>query len=453
MRGILSRILPLPWKIFGLERRNISASSQILIYLGLTMAGINLINSVYDYRSYSGTDLRVRIVGVRAMLRGINPYTLDYSPKLPEILQDPSQYRQGLSRCPYPPSLLLLYAPLSPLPYRVIRGISIGLEWCALIATIALLARTLRGQQLRAIFVIIALTAFAGGYFWRLHLERGQYHIFVTLMIASGVYQVSTKRQDSWLIGVPFGLALSMRPTIAVVLLFLFLAKFPKTVVSAIGTALVVILLTLPFGGVRFWQDWLTLVGRYENLIVGIKDNSQLIDKDQRFPAEGFYPRRNLEGKTDNSSAVGMLILLLNQGKIQLEPPTIKLLAKISLAVISLALLSLFIWAYYRKKFGVRFTLFAAILLTIITEFSAPIRYGYADTQFLLLVALSLPLFLRPSGRFLASIVILSFLIGGYLPVKATQNFDLSRTLLFLTPNVIMYSGTLIKRSRKLNQV
>lgn len=137
MIAIITRyILLLPFRIFGLDNRKLSASSQILIWLGLGMTGINLINSVYDLKHYSGTDLRIRIVGTRAMLRGINPYTLDYSPKLPEILQDPDQPAKGLSRCPYPPSLLLFYAPLSPLPYPTIRRISMGLEWCALIASL-----------------------------------------------------------------------------------------------------------------------------------------------------------------------------------------------------------------------------------------------------------------------------------------------------------------------------
>ena len=446
MRGIINGGITSLLKVFGLNRRKISASGQVVIYLGLTMTGINMINSLHDYRSYNGIDLRARIVGTRAMLKGINPYTLDYSPKLPETLQDPSQSAQGLSRCPYPPSVLLFYAPLSFLPYPVIRAISIVLEWIALLATIAVLARTLKSHQLRVIFVIIALSAFSGSYFWRLHVERGQYHVFVTLLMSLGVYQVLVKRKDSWIGGVPFGLALSMRPTVAVVLLIISLAKFPKTAISAIGTAIIVVLLTLPFGGLRFWQDWRILVNRYENIIAGIKDNSREIA--QRLPVEGYHPRRTLKSKTDNSSALSITIYILKATKIHLEPEKIKILAKAGLAIISITFLGVFFWGAYKKRYGIRFTLYGAILLALITEFIAPIRFGYADVQLILLVPLALPLFLRPRARFLGSIVILSFLVGGYLPFIKSENSDQLRSIIFIIPNLLIVSNSAITRSR-----
>ncbi len=449
MRSIVASLALLsPFRLFGLERHKLSVSIQALFWIALVVAGLSLVNSAYDFYRYSGTDLRVRIVGTRAMLRGINPYLLDYSPKLPEILQDPDQYSQGLSRCPYPPSLLLFYAPLSPLPYPAARAISMGLEWIALIATIALLARTFHYQRARAIFVISALVGFCGSYFWRLHVERGQYHIFITLLLAWGIYEVLKTRKDSWQIGIPFGLALALRPTILVILLFLFLQKFRKATFCAIGTAVAVVLLTLPFGGLQFWQDWQSLVNRYEDRVVVVKDGAQPIK--ERLPAEGFYPDRMLlDAKTNNTSAVNILVHALDAVKVDLPPKNVKSLTRIVMFAIILIFLLLFIWGDRRKAAGIRFALFSSVLLSVIAEFIAPVRNGYADVQLLLVVALSMPLLLRPGGRFLGFIVVLGFLASSYLPFKERIDYDLARVLLVIAPVTILYSGILIKRIRE----
>lgn len=441
--SITRHILLTPFRFFGLDKQKISAYSQILIWVGLGMTAINLGNSVNDFKLYSGTDFRVRIVGSRAMLRGINPYTLDYSPQLPEILQDPDQYAKGLSRCPYPPSLLLFYLPLAPFPYPLARGLSMFLEWSALLSTIALLARVIRSQQLRSIFVIIALTLFAGSFSWRLHIERGQYHVFATFLLAWGTYEILHKRKDSWKAGIPFGLVLSMRPTVAIVLLLLLLTKFYKTTLTAIGTATIIVLITLHFGGLKFWQDWSKLVRRYEDIIVGL-ENLQPIK--QRFPVEGFEPRKLLGSRTENSSATYVLQGILYKFNFDVKTETIKLLSKALVLGTVLLFISLFIWANFQNKIGLRFLLYSAMFISIIAEFAAPIRFGYADTQLLLLIALPLPLQLRPSSRVLSITILLGCLMVNY---TTYMQYDTTRTLLVMGSNTVFYTVTVINRIRK----
>ncbi|MBD3243891.1 MAG: DUF2029 domain-containing protein, partial [Chitinivibrionales bacterium] len=257
-------------RLVDVHERRVPRCVRVLLLLGLMLTAVNIINSVHDYNAYSGTDLRIRIVGARAMLRHINPYRLDHSTSLPQTLQDPDQYFVGLSRCPYPPTLLLLYAPLSLFPYRIVRVISMLLEWAAMVMTIALLARTLRTSRLRLFFVSAALIGFAGSYQWRVHVERGQYHIFATLLLAWGAYLLSDKRRDHWICGVPFGILLSFRPTVLVLLVILALARAYRTVSAAVATAVVLVIITLPVAGLETWLDWRNLVNRYADLIAGV---------------------------------------------------------------------------------------------------------------------------------------------------------------------------------------
>jgi len=413
------------------------------------MITINLMNSVYDFWAYSGTDQRVRIVGARAILRGISPYTLDYSPELPVVLQDPDQYVKGLSRCPYPPSLLLFWTPLSSLSYRLQRGIWMALEWIALLATIALLARTLRHESLRSIFVIIAIIGFAGSHFWRLHVERGQYHVFVTFLLAWGSYDAIKIRRDRWKTGIPFGLALSVRPTIAVVLLFFLLFKHYRTAAFTLITALFIFLISLTFGGLRFWEDWQVLVNRYEDLVAGVSQKS-LQPIHNRLPAEGFQPGKMLHSRTSNNSALSILNRIQKKSGISLGAQNSKLLAKGIVAVATLFFLLIFVWAHLRRKFGFRFGLGYAVYLSVMLEFIAPIRFGYADTQFLLLLALSLPLLLRKRGLLPAAILLLA-LVYPVWSFTSPRTVDTSRTLLLFMVTTLIFVGSAAYRIVALN--
>ena len=105
------------------------------------------------------------------------------------------------------------------------------------------------------ILAALALLGFAGSYPWRLHVERGQYHIFVTLALAAAAYACTRDRRDRWVLGILIGLAMSVRPTVAIALAVLLLARAYRTVFAAGAVALVVFGMTLPFGGLELWHD------------------------------------------------------------------------------------------------------------------------------------------------------------------------------------------------------
>src|SRR5581483_6510387 len=82
----------------------------------------------------------------------------------------------------YSPALLLLYAPLCEIQYHLQRMIWGGLEWGALVASIFLLHRLIPTLWTRRFFLACSLLFFIASPFWRLHVERGQYYVFLLLL-------------------------------------------------------------------------------------------------------------------------------------------------------------------------------------------------------------------------------------------------------------------------------
>ena len=437
---MINYLLHWPARIFGLDLQKLSLAVKILLIIGILMLCTSLMRSVFDYRNYNGTDLRIRIVGARAMARNINPYQLDYSPELPETLQDPDQYVKGLSRCPYPPSLLLLYMPLSIFPYPLARVFSMVLEWSAMITIIAMLARTLPSHHYYRIgFIIISLIGFAGSYYWRLHVERGQYSIFILFFLGFGIYQLLESHRENLKSGVSFGLALSIHPPAVVIVFFLAIQKQYRTVVYTMATAAVIGLFTLPFGGTSLWRDWNRLVRLYEDNEAGIPLNNVSTIK-ERYPAEGFQPGKSLPSLTENSSTLAMLKKAQNASGVDISPHANKWLAKISTAGFALFLCLLFFWANYRKRFEPKFGWLFAVMVTMVLGFIAPVRFGYVNVQFMLLFALGLPYIVRPKAILPAAVTIFGLLS------KASGTWQ---TLSMILPFVLILTISAINRISK----
>jgi hypothetical protein len=70
----------------------------------------------------------------------------------------------------------------------------------------------LQNEELRRVFLLMAALCFVGSWFWRLHVKRGQYYIFLTLLLCLDVAAVrNTALRTRWL-GIPIGIALALRP-------------------------------------------------------------------------------------------------------------------------------------------------------------------------------------------------------------------------------------------------
>ena len=161
--ALLRRLGIDPGALAPLER----ALFTVAVVLAFFTAGLTLL----DAARYCGVDFRNRVVGARVLLRGENPYTFRWRPGMPDELLDPVfDTRTPLHRLTVPPTTLCLFVPVAGLPYLALRLLSWAAEWSALLASVALLARTVPGQRLRFYFLLASGYFFVPAYFWRLHV-------------------------------------------------------------------------------------------------------------------------------------------------------------------------------------------------------------------------------------------------------------------------------------------
>ena len=112
---------------------------RLILLAGFLNAAPAFLTSLKDSLEYSGVDLRCKVVAARAMLAGLDPYAYEWKPGMSGRLLDPMRRHPGPSRATYPPTLLLMYAPLAELPYRTQRITWALLEWTALAASLGVL--------------------------------------------------------------------------------------------------------------------------------------------------------------------------------------------------------------------------------------------------------------------------------------------------------------------------
>src|SRR5207249_2402179 len=77
------------WRLFGLEPAQLTPIERTLLRVALFVGLCALIWTYRDMRTYSGDDLRNRVVGARVMLAGYDPYTFVWQPGMPEEWLDP----------------------------------------------------------------------------------------------------------------------------------------------------------------------------------------------------------------------------------------------------------------------------------------------------------------------------------------------------------------------------
>ena len=110
-----------------------------------------LVLTLHDMETYPGVDLRAKVVGARLILRGMNPY-YDYRQ---EVLPD---HLRMLQADTYSPVLLLIYAPLCELDWKVQRAVYFLIDWSALLLCYVILSRAFPKHASRTAHSFVAAT-------------------------------------------------------------------------------------------------------------------------------------------------------------------------------------------------------------------------------------------------------------------------------------------------------
>jgi hypothetical protein len=231
-----------------------SRALPFLAFATIPFCLLCLFASINDLRAYPGRDLRPKVAGARLLAAGLDPY--DFNAPPPD-----NEYFRTNNLISFTPGLLLLYVPLSVVPYETQREAYFCLDWLFAAGAFYLLQRNLCQARLERYLCWIIYAAFIiCSYSFRIHLERGQYYMLLMLLTCCTAASMKSKRAD-WLSCIPSALLLVLRPTYGLLLpvaLICFGAR--KWTWRVFFLAALLFAMTLSFGGVSRWVGFLRVV-------------------------------------------------------------------------------------------------------------------------------------------------------------------------------------------------
>lgn len=366
----------------NLPRLNILNCFSVICFL--TVSFLCILGSYEDAIRFYGTDLYARTTGAQELHLGGSPYMNKGGTEKPAWLNDPHPGIQGYSRATYCPTLLLAYMPLCNVPYRSQRVAYVLLEWTAMISTIIVLSYGLISKERRWIFLLLASSFFIPSLFWRMHVERGQYYIFFVLLLSITIVGV-VKKWPTLLTGLSCGMAIALRPNLLALCGMMFFLGKKKVSLAAASVAFLFFLISLKWGGLENWIDYKKLVSSYEAQMFVTHGHGKFTVPGK---VEGYETAKMLSVPTTNTTATGAIGKLGSMLGLTFEQMT-----KTNSIVRILGLFCLvgvfwtFLWKH-QKSFSQDGGILIAIILAFCGDYFLPIRYGYADVQWLIPIAI-----------------------------------------------------------------
>jgi hypothetical protein len=369
--------------------RAIAVAVVVLVLL------ISFMISLLDITRYGGADLRNKVVGARALWLGLDPYSYDFTAGMSERLLDPLACPVGTTRVTVPPPVLYVYAVFSGLSYKSQRFLWFFLEWASLIIATWLLAKLSRHGQDRLPFLLIATFFFLGGFFWRLHLERGQYYVFVLLLMSVAAFYSLHEPKKPLLAGIALGVVAAMRPSYVVMIAPLLIFKRFGMAVSMLASGLALVLLTTAVSGPDLWRSYFRAVQAHEQYMVHSDSPPNYITLGFPSTVEGADFSQMLTTHTWNETILGTYLFLKKRLPGRVPDFSIKWVLRITAAIFVICYL-LLLYSVRNRFESTSFPLLASYVLALDLDYFLPIRWGYMDI--LLLSPLALIMFSQTRG-------------------------------------------------------
>jgi Glycosyltransferase family 87 len=367
-------------------RRYFTARRLLLWFIwsaAFVFCSLVLAYSLGDLMHYAGMDLRNRVVGARALLSSLDPYSIDWRPGMPLDLADRWQRYPGVTKVTVAPSGLLMYLPFAEYSYKTQHLIWWFLQWLAMLGSIFILARSFSDRFDQKIFLTIAIVCFVGSWFWRLHVERGQYYIFVVLAICLDLAALRhNSRRPVWL-GIPSGIAVAIKPTCVLLLPSLwFLGERRAALTGSLMAALGVAASLYP-SGPTVWLSFLSGVNGWAQAEI-----------DPTYESRHFGPVLAVAPDVIEGMDFRRALGLGHDYRIVPNPLTWFFKADWGVHFSQVAMLVLCtcgpiaVWWLRRRSAASQDTLLLLItLLLVLVDFVRPQRYTYVDVNFLPLTA------------------------------------------------------------------
>lgn len=409
----------------------------LAIAIGIALTLWAAIVSYSDVLKYGGLDISGRIIGARVLLAGENPYTYQWSAEKDVKFADPLARYPGPTRSTYPPPLLALYGIFSDAPYNVLRPAWWLAEWLVLIATGLTGVFWLRKSPMAAGLFALAMVSVAVSHFWRLHVERGQYYVFLALLLMIDAALLLGQAR-SRLSGVFTGIAAAMRPTLLIAVPMLwFMGKRRAAITSLLTTSLIVLGLALATDG-RHWKDYFVNASAWELSFLdrpAFEEKYGPITDKAPIEFEGVRVKEGLPSYTTNLTFVGLATLGI------LPASVASLLGKIYIVILFVMAL-LFIRLVQRNRAPPEIPILILLTTLAAIDFGIPVRFSYNDIIFVPVILIMCRL-VRTDGKLLIFIGVLSFSVLS-LPFLSLTVVSVIRPLLMvMIVSVLIFQFTL----------
>lgn len=420
----------------------------ILISLLITSL-LSLVVSLRDIKQYAGVDLRNKVVGARYLLAGLDPYAIEWTPPS-EWFLDPLRRYPGLSRTTVTPLVLIAYCPFAWLPYHTQRTIWAFLEWLTMILSILVLIRIVHAGNARFIFVVFALLFFVSGFFWRLHVERGQFYIFLTFILSLAIF--FDMKQKNIIAALLLALLPVLRPTFLIIIPLLLLLRKWKTAVVMVLASLAIFSLSLIPNNIKLWDSYLKNVYIIEKAIAGKEYSEGKFEMRNKIPesAEGINFHNMLPIR---QPPLSFLQILKQIGKRihQLSPDIILKLNNIA-GVLFVILCFSIAFLIGKYSFNQRFVWIFIMAVVLNIDYFTPARFEYTDVLFLPVIALFAPLFVSPLVSLSFPVVVTCAFLLSYsntLTLFDVPIANLVRSLLFMSALNILIISCVFKKIKR----
>ena len=393
-----------------MEKINQKLGNKILntlLFLALITAVVGFIIDFENTLIYGGVDLRNRVVAARLLIDGIDPYYFKWHQGMSDLLLDPETHPSWpISRATIPPTVLMLHAIIANLPYIDQRIIWFALQWGLLLLNLAILANLANSQVKSKLILILGLFFFSGSYFWRFHVERGQFYIVYVFLLTCAYWLAQKQFKHSYVLsGFLIGITVSLRLPVIVMLIPMLIYKQWKILSGAIVGILSGLLFSFTFAGISTWKSYFSAMKVWEQVHSGLME----FDSSAKWnDSHTGYPKQ-IEGMSNLSDALHLpvddtsLQYLFTLLGIHLYPNMLTLMLCVALLGISFLL--------YRNrslKNPTAFLFLAGMLMVLISEHFLPAtRNTYNNIQWLLPVSLIIILSNPLSSLLSKSLVIL----------------------------------------------
>ncbi len=265
-------------------------------------------------------------------------------------------------------------------------------------------------------------------------MERGQYYVFLLFFLSAGAWLARTRPNGA---GVLFGLAVALRPTLVLLPIILGACRHWRLALVSGATAVLLGLVTLPFGGLALWRSAEALTAKWWEVVIDEEAAIQRLPPEEPVPseAEGVELRSSLPDRSGNITLAGAY------GSCTQAPPGVLSLQQIAqiCALVLLVAAPFLAWACGRGELG--WACAYGVTASLALDFFLPYRIGYTDVLFLLPLALLTRELFREKQPDMAAALLLFGLAAGqvalfgpakaawlrYLPVMAALAFALGK--------------------------